>query len=81
MRRPYNGAQLRKQRLNRLLPFLPDHVDLGVVGDGFEGDVGHALVHEPVADVVVGGHFGGRLAGDLGFFQLPVGLSASRYQG
>ena len=34
--------------------------------------MGHALVHEPVADVVVGGRVGGRLAGDLGFFQLPV---------
>ena len=81
MRRPYNGAQLCQQRLNRLLPLLPDHVDLGVVGNGLEGDMGHALVHEPVADVVVGGRVGGRLAGDFGFFQLPVAAVGEQVPG
>ena len=33
---------------------------------------GTRFVHEAVADVVVGGRVGGRLAGDVGFLQLPV---------
>ena len=60
------------QRLQCLLPLLPDHVDLGVVGNGLERDVGYALVHEPLPDVVVGGRVGGCPASDLGFFELSV---------
>ena len=33
---------------------LPQHVDLGVVGDGFKRDVGSAFVDEALAEVVVG---------------------------
>ena len=62
--------QLFQQRLQRFLKSLPDHVDLGVVGDGLEGDVGDALVHEPLADVVVGGCFRGDLTGERGFLDL-----------
>ena len=32
---------------------LPDHVDLGVVGDRFQRDVRHALIDEALADVAV----------------------------
>ncbi len=35
--------------------------------------MGHALVHETLADVVVGGRFRGRLARDLGFPFAPLG--------
>ena len=41
----------------------------------------HALVHEAVADVVVGGRVGGRLAGDVGFFQLPVAAVGEQVPG
>ena len=36
---------------NVALPFVPDNIDLGVVSDGLEGYVLHALIDEPVADV------------------------------
>ena len=39
---PASGSQ-------RLLPPLPDHVDLGVVDDRFQGDVRYPLVHEAPA--------------------------------
>ena len=45
------GVQVLAQRLHRLLPAFPDDVDLGVVGDGLERDVRHALVDEALADV------------------------------
>ena len=60
------------QRLQRFLELLPDHVDFGVVGDGLEGDVGDALVHETLADVVVRGRFRGDFADERGFFDLAV---------
>ena len=66
------GVQLRPQRLQGFLELLPDHVDLGVVGDGLQGDVGDALVHEALADVVVRGRFRGGLAGNPGFLDLAV---------
>ena len=78
---PTTAPSCASSGLNRPLPFLPDHVDLGVVGDGLEGDVGHALVHESVADVVVGGRVGRRLAGDLGFLQLPVAAVGKQVPG
>ncbi len=46
-------VQLLAQRLQLRLPLVPDHIDLGVVGDGFERDVRHALIDEAVADVAV----------------------------
>ena len=49
------GVQPRAERLQLRLLALPDHVDLGVVGDGLQRDVRHALVDEAVADVAVGG--------------------------
>ncbi len=47
------GVQLLAQRLQLCLPLVPDDVDLGVVGDGFERDVRHALIDEALADVAM----------------------------
>ena len=58
---------------------VPDDVDLGVVGDGFERDVRHALIDEAVADVAVHGLRTGRGAGDFGF--LDLALAANRPAG
>ena len=58
------GIDLRPQRFQRLLGFLPDHVDLGVVGDGFQRDVRGALIDEAVADVVMRRRVRLDLAGD-----------------
>ena len=58
------------QGLQRLLPLVPDHVDLGVVGDGLQRDVRHALIDETVADVAVGRLGTRRGAGDFRFLQL-----------
>ena len=66
------GVQVVAQRLQRLLPALPDDVDLGVVGDRLERDVRHPLVDEPLPDVAVRRRLRGRLAGDLGFLALPL---------
>ena len=49
------GVQLLAQRLQLRLPLLPDDIDLGIVGDGLERDVRHALIDEAVADVPVHG--------------------------
>ncbi len=54
------------------LELLPDHVDFGVVGDGFECDVRHALVDEALADVAVGRGLGRNRVRDFGFLQLAV---------
>ncbi len=51
---------------------LPDDVDLGVVGDGLQRDVRHALVDEAVADVAVHRLRTRRGAGDFGFLELAV---------
>ncbi|MBS1225690.1 MAG: hypothetical protein H6R24_2368 [Proteobacteria bacterium] len=64
------GVQLLAQRFQRLLPLVPDHINFGVVGDGFQGDVGDALVDEAMADVAVGGMRTGDAAGDFGFLEL-----------
>ena len=48
------GVEPGAEGLQGLLPALPDHVDLGIVGDGFQGDVRHALVDEALADVAAG---------------------------
>src|SRR5580658_8755699 len=36
-------VKLLKQRLQRLLPALPNHVDLGIIRDGFKPHVRNAL--------------------------------------
>ena len=48
------GVELRAQRLKLRLPFLPDDVDLGVVGDRLQRDMRRALVDEALADVADG---------------------------
>jgi len=48
-------------------------LDVGVVGDGFESDVGNALVYEAFADVVIGFVCGRDFAGEFGFFADAVG--------
>ena len=53
------------QRFELRLPFLPDDVDLGVVGDRFQRDVRRALVDEALADVVVRRRVGLDFARDL----------------
>ena len=52
------------QGFERGLRLLLQHVDLGVVGDGFESDVRRALIDEAVADVVMGGRIRLHAAGD-----------------
>ncbi len=49
--------KLGAQRVQRGLPLLPDHVDLGVVGDGLQRDVRHALVDEALPDVATDRRF------------------------
>ena len=60
-------VELLAQRFQLLLMPLPDHVDLGVVGDRLKRDVRHALVNEALPDIAVRREFGRRLAGDFGF--------------
>ena len=59
----------------------PDHVDLGVVGDGFQRDVRHALVDEALADVVVGGRVGRGRAGDVGLLAAALGAVGEQVEG
>ena len=65
-------VELLAQRFERALELLPDHVDLGVVGDGLERDVRHALIDEALADVAVGGSLRWNRLCDFGFFLLAV---------
>ena len=44
-------VQFGAQGLQRLLPFLPDHIDLGIVGDRFEHNVWDALIDEALTNV------------------------------
>ena len=69
---PQDPVQLGADGFHIPLVFLVDDVDLGVVGDVAQGDVGHALVHETLADVAVGGHLRRVAAGQLGLLDLPV---------
>ena len=64
------GVQLLAQRLQLRLPLVPDDIDLGVVGDGLERDVRHALIDEAMADVAVHRLRTRRGAGDFGFLEL-----------
>src|SRR5215831_19334146 len=67
------SVQAAPQRLQRLLPPLPDDIDLGVVGDRLQGDMRHPLIDETLANIVVGWCvFGGQAAG-LTFLPLPLG--------
>ena len=75
------GVEPGAERLQGLLPALPDHVDLGVVGDGFEGDVRHALVDEALADVTACRRFRRRALRDLGFLLLPLGTVGEQIPG
>ena len=75
------GVEPGAERLQGLLPRLPDHVDLGIVGDGFQGDVGHALVDEALADVAAGGRLRRRALRDLGFLALPLGAVGEQIPG
>ena len=69
--RVHRLVELPAQGFQHLLVLLPNHVDLGVVGDRLQGDVRDPFVDEAVADVAVGGRFGRGLAGELGFLPLP----------
>ena len=66
------GVEFGQGVLHRGLDAVPDDVDLGVVGDGLERDVRHALVDEAVADIVMGGVGRGGGALDLGGLLLAV---------
>ena len=71
------GIEPGAQGLQRLLPLLPDHIDLGVVGDRLQRDVRDALVHKTLADVArVGVSFGGVWLTSPSL-RCPSGLSAS----
>ena len=60
------------QGFQLLLELVPDDVDLGVVGDGLQRDVRHALIDKALADVAACGLAGWRGAGDFGFLDLAV---------
>ena len=75
------GVEPGAEGLQGLLPRLPDHVDLGIVGDGFQGDVGHALVDEALANVAAGGCLRRRALRDLGFLALPLGAVGQQIPG
>ena len=60
------------ERRQPLLVLLPDDIDLGVVGDGLEGDVRHALVDEALPDVAVGWRLRRGPALHLRLLRLPL---------
>ena len=65
-------VELLAQRFQRRLELLPDDVDLGVVGDGLERDVRHALIDEALADVAVGRSLDGTECVTSASFELAV---------
>ena len=75
------GVEPGAEGLQGLLPRLPDHVDLGIVGDGFQGDVRHALVDEALADVPAGRCLRRRALRDLAFLALPLGAVGEQVPG
>ena len=79
--RVQGGVERRAQRLQGFLPRFPDGVDLGVVGDGFEGDVGDSRIDEALAHVAGGRGFGGRAAREFGFLLLPFGAVGEQVEG
>ena len=52
------------------LPSVPDDIDFGVVGDGLERDVRHALINEAVTDIAARGLRARRGATGLRFLLL-----------
>ncbi len=63
-------VQFGAQWLQLCLPFVPDDVDLGIVGDVPEGDMGNALVDETLSNIAEGWGVAGGLACDVGFLAL-----------
>ena len=63
-------VQIVAEGLESFLVPLPDDVDLGIVGDLLQGDVGDSLVDESLTDATVGGLVGRDPARDLGFLLL-----------
>ena len=61
--------------IDRCVDFATTHTldDVGVVGDGLQGDVLDPLVDEPVPDVVARLTVGQRRASDLTFLEPPFG--------
>ena len=64
------GVQRLAQRLQRRLPLVPDDIDLGVVSDGLERDVGYAFIDEALADIPIHGLRTRRGVCDLSFLEL-----------
>src|SRR5580658_1799204 len=56
-----------------MLRFLPEDVDLGVIGDGFEGDMRGAFIDKAVAHVLMGG----RVRLNLARYRLLLGSAIS----
>ena len=79
--RAEGGVEPGAEGLQRLLPRLPDHVDLGIVGDGFEGDVRHALVDEALPDFAAGRCLRRRALRDLSLLALPLGAVREQIPG
>ena len=70
------SVQLVAERLECLLPLLPNDIDLGVICNRLEHDVRHALIDEAVADVPLHRLRTRRGAGDFGFLELAfAGIS------
>ena len=76
------GVQLVAQWFQGLLELLPDDVNLGIVGDGLEGDVGNPLVDEPLAySAVGGGAMLGAVPVALGLLPLPLRAVREQVEG
>ena len=71
--------ELLAQRFQCFLEFLPNDIDLGVVGDGLEGDVGHPFIDKTLANVATGGL--GRWCGMGNFGFLDADLPVSQQAG
>ncbi len=74
-------VQLFLQRFKRRLRILPEHVDLGVVGDRLQRDMRRALIDEAVADVVVRRPVGLDFAGDFLLLSAAFGAVAEQVEG
>lgn len=65
-------VELFAERLEFLLPVFPNNIDFGVVGDGLEGDVRHALIDESETQIAMSRLRRHGIMGDFGFLLLPV---------
>ena len=74
-------VDLLTQRFKHLLELVPDDVDLGVVGNGLQRDVRHALVDKTLANVAERGLAGGHCAGDFGFLDLAFAAVGEQVKG